>query len=127
MGGTGSDTYVYQMADGRDVIDESQSNGVDRIRVDLFVGLDNFTEDLSFSRLGRDLLIDFTIDGGASQGQVRIKNMKWGGSRVESLELTGLAGAPVVDLTSVFAQTDGPNRKFALSDPGTYGLTVVPV
>ena len=124
-GGRGNDRYLYGVADGNDTYNEDQSNGRDVIEIDPnFIGLTNFTNQVSFTKLGRDLMINLRIAGGQSEGSIRIVNMKWGGSRIETLNVLGTD----VDLTSVFAQTGSPNARFTiLSDMGTYGHLVAPV
>lgn len=119
----GNDVYVYQMNDGRDVINELSGAGRDRLQIGEFLGLDVFTEDLSFTREGNDLIIDFSIDEGVSRGEVRIVNQPWGRYRVETLEVLGQD----IDLPFLYSQLTTPGQQFAVtSDVGTYGLLVAP-
>ena len=122
FGGQGNDTYIFRLADGHDTINEQKLGGVDSLSVELFAGLDNFSQDVAFRREGLDLIVDFTLDSGLdSSGSVRIVNQKWGAYRVETLRF----GTTNIDLTSVYAQTTGTNKFFALSGgSNVYGQLV---
>ena len=124
MAGAGNDNYVYGVADGNDIIDENRQAGIDRITITDFVGLDSIQQDLSFRRDGLDLLINLTIGGDESQGQVRINNQAYGAFRVESLTLAG----QTIDLRELY-DIVGPNdTQFRVtSETGAYGNLVVPV
>ncbi|MGI9518425.1 MAG: M10 family metallopeptidase C-terminal domain-containing protein, partial [Pirellulaceae bacterium] len=123
-GNQGNDTFVYKMNDGNDTINEMAGAGRDTLDVGLFLGLDAFAEDLSFSKLNNNLLVDFTIDGGISRGSVTIENQGWGAYRVETLSVLGVD----VDLKYLWGQLTSPGQQFALtSDVGQYGLLVSPI
>ncbi len=123
-GGRGNDTFLTQMGDGNNRINENRLAGRDRIEVGLFLGLDNFADDMSFSRFGNDLLIDFTIDRGLSRGTILVENHRWGGSRVETLEVMGTD----VDLQYLFDNIGMPGQRFSITNtPGKYGFLVAPV
>ncbi len=123
-GGANNDTFVLGVADGDDFIFENQLAGWDTVRFREFPGFDDFTDDLSFRAEGRDLVIDYTMDGGRSQGSVTINNQKWGAYRVETLRI----GGAVVDLRSVYTQCTEDLQRFAVDSGSTkYGSLVVPV
>ncbi len=123
FGGGGNDNYVYKLNDGDDIIDELSGAGRDTITVGLFLGLDSFTDDLSFTRSGNDLLIDFTIDDGISRGSVRVENHAFGKNRVETLDVLGQQ----VDLKFLYQNITSPGQQFALTaTQGQYGLLVAP-
>ncbi len=122
-GQAGNDTYNYKMFDGRDLIDEANGAGRDTVDVGLFLGLNNFTDDLSFTKTGNDLIIDFTIDDGISRGQVRIKNQAFGGYRIEEFEVLG----QTIDLKYLYSNITTPGQQFAVTATmGQYGLLVAP-
>ena len=124
FGGAGNDTYIFGMADGSDRINENRGAGVDAVTILQFPGVDNFEEDLSFRREGRDLVIDLTVDDSISQGSITVSNQQWGSYRVESLNF----GAVQVDLKELFAQVGPTNTRFrVLSESTTYGFLTVPV
>lgn len=128
IGGRHSDTYVYQIADGNDTIDDQQG-GVDELQVH-WVEAINF-ENLAFRRNGNDLHIDLTIDGAGetSQGTINIKRSV-GSGRIESLQLYqgGFASGRKVDLTSVFANAKSHAQNFEITDVlGTYGYLAAPI
>lgn len=123
-GGADNDTFVVGIADGDDFIFENQLAGWDTIQFRQFPGFDDFTEDLSFRAEDRDLVIDYTMDGGRSQGSVTINNQKWGAYRVETLRI----GSAVVDLRSVYTQCTEDLQQFAVASGSTkYGSLVAPV
>jgi hypothetical protein len=127
-GGGGDDTYRWAFGDHDDTIDEQAAAGRDRLEIGDFtgLGLNNFTEDFVFNRLGNDLVIDLRIDGGPTEGKITIKNQALGGSRVETLETLGVD----VDLVDLFSKIAGVNQKFAIdfaTAPSSFGRLVVPV
>lgn len=133
-GGSGDDRYIYQVGDQHSIIDEEQATGRDVLEVRLGnrFGLDSFTEDISFQRLGRDLLVEFKTDGDDFRsGSMLIKNQLWGGSRIETLRMfndDGTLNGVSVDLTSVFVQSDTTSRNFEITGTrGQYGFLVAPV
>ena len=123
-GGADNDTFVVGVADGHDLILEKQLAGWDTVEFREFPGFDDFTEDLSFRAVDRDLVIEYTQDGGRSQGSVTINNQQWGSYRVETLRI----GDAVVDLNSVYSQCTADLQQFTLDAGSTkYGSLVVPV
>lgn len=132
-GGTGDDTYFFEASDGHNVIDEMRSSGRDKIvvRNGETLGLNDFTEDISFQVLGRDLLVEFKTDGDDFRsGSILIKNQKWSGSRVETLQILNNDGSQSgvdIDLSSVFVQTGTASQSFVPTGTrGTFGFLVSP-
>lgn len=134
LGGRGDDRYIYHVGDNHETIDEQKLTGRDVLEVHLGnrFGLDDFTQDISFQRLGRDLLVEFQTAGDDFRsGSVLIKDQAWGGSRVETLRLfndDGSQNGVSIDLTSVFVQSDRTSRHFESTGVrGQYGFLVQPV
>jgi len=129
IGNERHDTYRWFLGDGDDLIDERQGGGVDRLVLESFadLGLDNFTDDLRFRRLGRDLIIDFKLDDELiTQGSIRIRNQRWGLSRVETLDAFGTD----VDLRDVYNKTNAIDQKFVINfsaPQSAFGFQVAPV
>lgn len=123
LGGEGNDTYRYAMGAGRLTINEESGAGRDTLRIGLFLGLDNFTSDLQFTKNGSDLLIDFTLDNSVTRGSVNIVNQGFGKFRVETLNLMGMN----VDLKYLYENITTAKQKFAVTGTnGQYGLLVAP-
>ncbi|MEE2640887.1 MAG: M10 family metallopeptidase [Planctomycetota bacterium] len=134
FGGSGDDRYIYEVGDQHEIYDEERSTGRDVVEVRLGnrFGLDNFSEDISFERLGRDLRINFLTDGDDFRsGSVTIKDQIWGGSRIETLRMfndDGSQNGVSIDLTSAFVQSSGTPTYFeATGTRGQYGFLVTPV
>ena len=132
--GPGDDRYVYQVGDQHNVIDEERGTGRDilEIRLGNRFGLDNFSQDVSFRRLGRDLLVEFRTDGDDFRsGSMLIKDQLWGGSRIETLRMLnddGTLNGVSIDLTSVYVQSNGQSKFFEPTGVrGQYGFLVQPV
>jgi serralysin len=124
MGGAGSDTYVYKIGDGNDVINEEAMAGRDQIVLSSHQMLNAFFDDLSFSKIGRDLVINLTVDGGPSQGSIRIQDQQYGGYRIETLEFDGTR----VDLVDLFGKLTGVDQKFTFTlNSSEFGQLVTPV
>jgi hypothetical protein len=122
-GNGGNDLYRYKMNDGHDVFDEMSGAGRDLISVGLFLGLDNFTDDLSFTRSGLDLIIDFTIDNGISRGSIHVEKQAYGRYRIETLQVNGQQ----IDLKYLYENITTPGQQFAVTTTqGQYGLLVAP-
>ncbi len=120
----GNDTFEWGIADGSDRLNEDRGAGVDTILISPFPTVDDFTEDLSFRREGRDLVVDLTVDEGPSQGTFTVENQLWGAYRVESIEF----GAIRVDLKELFAQVGPTNTQFrVLADSTQFGFLSVPI
>ena len=89
------------------------------------------SEDISFERLGNDLLIRLEMDGLADRGgdSIQIKNFSSPESRVEALTLLNPSG-PVtrIDLPSLFSQLSSPSQRFrGTAQRGDFGQLVTPV
>ena len=131
-GGTQSDTYQFTTGDGRDHIREEQLGGLDVIEYRDPTGqLDSLRDDFTFRRLGRDLRIDFTLDQGTANQTTIVKNMQWGGSRVELLRLFRSDGEQIgedIELNSIFLQANSKATRFKVTeDTGIYGVLAIPV
>ena len=66
-------------------------------------------DDLTFRRLGNDLRIDLTLDQGAGQGTVTIRNFANAAERVELLRLVDISGNSIgndISLNSIFENAD---------------------
>ena len=123
-GGADNDTFVVGVASGNDIVSENQLAGWDTVQFNEFPGFNDFTEDLSFRAVDRDLVIEYTMDEGRSQGSLTIENQKWGAWRGETLRI----GDAVVDLHNVYTQCTVERQQFAIgADSSRYGSLVVPV
>jgi len=125
FGGPGDDNYLYSLGDGYNIVDEERGAGRDRITVEEShrIRLNDLAQDVAFRRIGRDLLIDFPINGDLSSGSMTIKDMRWGRSRIETLNIFGVD----VDLTKVYALTSTVDTKFNIdfaSPPSVFGYNV---
>ena len=131
QGGEQSDKYIYDYGGGFDRINENSKAGRDILEIHGFGKFNDFTEDLSFRRLGRDLRVELTVDGGQSHGGVTITNMLWGGSRVEQLQLFGADGTQMterIDLKAIFDQATADHQQFRLTEFNSrFGIIAVPV
>lgn len=137
MGGAGNDTYIWRLGDAWSTIDEDRGTGRDEIRVygnhstpnAPFGTINDLTEDFMFRRIGRDLRIDFTIDRGEAVGGLTVKDMAWGGSRIETLRMFGIAGqlGPAINLESIFLQATDVGQRFRLTETEhPFGFIAVP-
>ena len=123
-GGRGNDTYIYRSGDDQLTINEEMGTGKDKIQFRQVFSLDSFSEDLSFRKLGRDLYIDLTFDGGDSGGQIVVKDQEFGTYRVETLEVLGVK----VDLDNIFAQATNEFQRFKLlTTESAFGFLSTPV
>ena len=135
LGGAGDDLYL--VAPG-DTVSETNGGGTDVLGVSLRGvpglaaaiqnGLDSLS-DLSCVKInsGRDLRINFPINGAASRGSVTVTGMANG--PIETLRLYDVAGVQVgqdIDLTSAWAATGTTVTRLQTTTPGTYGLLVAP-
>lgn len=126
-GGGGDDTYIWRNGDNTLTINEDRQGGRDVLNVSSQLpGFDRMN-DLRFRTAGnKDLVIDFYVNNDPLNGSVRIKNQGFGKSRVETLRLFDRTGSQIgqdIDLTSVYAGSDGTNQKFRLStEQGQFGL-----
>jgi serralysin len=131
-GGAGNDRYFYTLGHGFDTINEEALGGRETLTIGGFGAFDSFTQDLSFRVInGRDLDIQLTIDGGTTQGGILIKDMAWGGSRIETLRLTGASGAsigPNIDLRSIFVYSTSELQTFQTTEfTSQFGTLCIPV
>ena len=124
IGGAGNDTFEFGVADGNDVINEMALGGLDTLRITSFPGLDALHDDFVFRRLGNDLVVDLKLNGGDSQGSVRIMNQIVAGSQVETLNLNGIR----IDLENLASQAIATDLKFkVLTTSSANGFLVLPV
>jgi hypothetical protein len=131
-GGSGNDTYVWSLGDGTDIIREETSGGREVIEISDPLGrLNALEDDFIFRRFGRDLRIDISFDRGENIGAMVIKDMAWGGSRVETLRFVDSDGNRIgndIDLNSIFVQSTDVKRQFQLSSSQTqFGFIAIPV
>ncbi len=124
-GRTGNDTYRYSVGGGITTIEEGAvSSTMDTLVIDGFTTLNNISQDVFFRREGLDLIIDLTLDRGEPEGSVRIVNQKWGGHRIERLQLG--AGA-VYDLTTIYNDTTAGGKYFQTAGGSSaFGLILAP-
>ncbi|HMO15813.1 MAG TPA: M10 family metallopeptidase C-terminal domain-containing protein [Pirellulaceae bacterium] len=131
FGGAGNDVYQWGVGDDFNIINEQNSGGIDVIEAISYAGLNHFTEDIVFRRDGNDLIINFSLNYGPSQGGFRIKDQGTAGSRIETFRMVDLAGeqmGPSVDLTSVWLNATSVNRRFMVtSTVGAFGNIALPV
>jgi Ca2+-binding RTX toxin-like protein len=131
-GGIGNDTYVWSMGDGNDVVREESNGGREIIEISDPIGrLNALEDDFIFRKFGRDLRIDMTFNQGESLGSVVIKDMAWGGSRVETLRFVDSQGNKIgndIDLNSVFVQSTDVAKRFQVTNSQTqFGYIATPV
>ena len=131
-GGAGNDTYVWSFGDGRDVVREQGSDGIDIIQLrDDGGNITSLDDDMVFRKLGRDLRIDLTFNQGAGQGTMLIVDYETTESRVETLQIFGVGGNQIggdIDLTTVFATAEVvPKAYRTTGDLGTFGFIAVQV
>ena len=93
FGGSGNDTYVYETGDGNDLIredgDASFADGVDTLLLRGKFGVDRLEDDLTFQRLGDDLVVNLSINGNfnTNEGTITIEGMASDRNRIEQLDL----------------------------------------
>ncbi|MEZ6095816.1 MAG: M10 family metallopeptidase [Pirellulaceae bacterium] len=125
-GGVGNDFFRYRVGDGNDTINEQRLAGRDRVIFEAFPTLESLA-DLSFHREHRDLIINLDFGNELSEGSIRIKDQRWGASRVETLTLQLSGGNVNVDLTSVYDQTTELSKKFTTTGSSSaFGMLVAP-
>lgn len=122
IGGNGDDTYTWSLGDGRDLITERStdgSGGTDLLIIsDPSNSLNSLEDDLTFRRLGNDLRIDLTLDQGAGQGTVTIRNFANAAERVELLRLVDISGNSIgndISLNSIFENADTTAQRFQVT------------
>ncbi|QEG20708.1 pre-peptidase C-terminal domain-containing protein [Mariniblastus fucicola] len=138
-GGRGDDYYIFRPASHQDVIREATptadggslpSGGLDVIRIEGMYDYDSIQEDMTFARLGNDLLIRLELDGrfNVNGDGIRITDMNDPEKRVEALTLLNPGGfVDRISLASVFEQADSTRRRFeVLAAQDDYGSLVQP-
>jgi|GEM_PF-3161456 len=122
IGGNGDDTYQWSLGDGRDLITERSTDGLGGndllIISDPSNSLNSLEDDLTFRRLGNDLRIDLTLDQGAGQGTVTIRNFANAAERVELLRLVDISGNSIgndISLNSIFENANGTAQRFQVT------------
>ena len=124
QGGANNDTYNYKMFDGNDTINELFGAGRDSIDLGLFLELDDFTTDLSFTRRNFDMIVDFTIDDGITRGSITVEGQGFGRNRIETLNVLGVP----VDLRFLFNSITEPGQQFVITgNMAQFGFEVSPV
>lgn len=140
-GGLGDDTYVWNLGDGRDSIIEAgdaSSRGIDRLEFRVRTGqLDLLEDDFVFRRLGNNLRIDLTLNGGEAQGSVIVRNFNQVANQVETLAIYGppsANGRPEeqiggdIDLTSIWANSETLAQRFQVTNQaGAFGAIAQPI
>jgi len=139
-GGRGDDFYIFRPSSNSDIISESgpaldgqtvPSDGLDVIRIEGRYDYDSITEDITFVRLGNDLVVRLELDGrfNVNGDSVRIQNMNDPDRRVEALSLLNPDGfVSRISLVSVFEQADSNRRRFeVLGSRDDFGSLVQPV
>ena len=132
MGNQGRDTYIYELGNGRLTINEDKGGGIDAIEFHSFhENFDSFKQDLSFRKInGRDLQISLTMNGQKSEGTVTVKDMNWGGSRVEVLRMYDNNReqiGPDISLNSIFLQASNSLERFELTEfQDAFGYLAIP-
>ena len=133
LGGAGGDTYIYQFADGNDVIDERGSGGHDRLEINGILGFNDFSKDIAFrkNRNGNDLIISLMLNESETvkHGEIRIRNMNQRDSQVETLSLSkdGVNFAEV-SLRSLFDSASNGFKRFELTaESDRFGTVVAPI
>ena len=134
-GGRGHDRYHWQLGDGSDVIRERNGHGNDLVQIQSEWGLKEFKSDLSFRKMGNDLVINLGFENGnANQGKLTIRDMGSPKSRIESLRVLGKSNEVIANRvslvsvwTSLMQSGASSEQSFALSsNSDSYGLRVVP-
>lgn len=115
----GDDTFIWDLGDGRDAIQEQGGGGVDVLEIqDPSGALDALEDDLTFRRLGDNLRIDLTFEQQAGQGSVTIQNFADPDSQVEILRLTDSQGNQIggdIDLVGIFDQATNVGTRFEVT------------
>jgi len=139
-GGRGDDFYDFGPTSHQDVISEASptgdggslpSGGNDVIRIFGRYDYNSIQEDITFSRLGNDLLIRLELDGrfNVNGDGIRVTNMHDPDQRVESLSLFSDGQfVEQISLVSVFEQAVASRGRFELLGANDgYGSIAQPV
>ncbi|MFK7766308.1 MAG: hypothetical protein AB8B55_03620 [Mariniblastus sp.] len=131
MGGAGDDYYVFRAGYGADTIDEQGGGGLEVLRVEGMYDLDALHQDVSFQRLGNDLLVRLELNGTQDRlgDRILIKNMNDPASRVEALTLLNTSSVLTrLSLDSAFKQATSEVTRFRLTGAkDQYGALVTPI
>ncbi|MEL7500492.1 MAG: hypothetical protein AAFN77_23065 [Planctomycetota bacterium] len=132
MGGADGDYYRFLPGSGADVIDEAGAGGTDVIRIEGFSEYNSIRDDITFDRMGNDLVIRLELDGqpNLQADSITIRNMGDVGSRVESLTLFQAANNSVgkISLVSVWDQITDERTRFTFAGGSdAFGQLVQPV
>ena len=132
-GQKGNDTYQVRIANGNDTIAD-QGNGTDILEIHSHIpgslGLDDFTQDLAFSRVGSNLIVHLALNDGADEeGTITIRGGS--GNRIETLKLVDVDGSQIgddVDLVKIRNAATFVPTQFKLTAASTsFGRIAVPV
>ena len=132
LGGSGDDFYKFRPGYGHDVIDEAGSSGRDLLRVEGLPIEGGLFQNLTFERMGSDLVVRLEMDSRDNRlgDSITIKNMASASSRVETLTLLEGSGAATawIDLATVFDQLGDGRQRFNITlDRTEFGHLTVPV
>ena len=129
-GGLGDDTYVYRAGEGQDQI-EDMGDGTDTLLIEGLSNLTSLDDDLTFERLGGDMLIRLEWDSlnYPNSDRILIKGMDDIQNRVEKLVLSNPVGEfAEISLASVFDQLTEYRQRFEVAaGSDAYGSLVSPV
>ena len=132
QGGVGNDFYKFRPGYGDETIDEQGLGGTDTLRVEGLFDTGFLQDDLTFERLGNDLIVRLELGGEPDRvgDSITIRNMSDPQSRIETLTLLGRDGAATahISLQSAFDQATDQRQRFrvvAASD--SFGNFVTPV
>ena len=132
-GGAGSDTYIWSLGDGRDIVREEGNGGIDTVEFfDPSGSIDSLEDDFVFRRFGDELRIDLTLNQGEGQGTVVIADFGQAGSEVELMRFHGLLGdqiGPDIDLLSIFETATSVAQTYTVTNQigQNGGFIAVPV
>ena len=103
-GGNGNDTYVWNLGDGLDTIEDYQSSSPDGHMDSVSFGQGISFEDLTFERSGSDLII--YVKGDRTQGVILRNQFNSDYYRIEYLELADGTVKNLAEMGFTFQQTD---------------------
>ncbi len=133
FGGNGDDVYVYETGDGNDTVWEStyQASGTDTVVIRGKFGFDRIEDDVTFQRLGDDLIINLATNGNynRNEGSIIVKDMSNPANQVERLDLQNLsAQIGVYSLPAIFNAATSDQQRFASTgETDSFGLIASPV
>ena len=103
-GGYGNDTYIWNLGDGLDTIEDYQSSSTDGRMDSVSFGQGISFEDLTFERSGSDLII--YVKGDRTQGVILRNQFNSDYYRIEYLELADGTVKNLTEMGFTFQQTD---------------------